>query len=498
MPIKNHPAFDKNALLQWRMPHRSLAAAICMAVCVSVYAEDLSYAQAEQSFLSKSYTAQASDALQQATQLEAQAIKGLGLPRIDLNVRAYAFHSQVDVPLEKFKNNLDNNLSQSINNQIDQSGNIPNDIKGPIKEGAGQAVHDGVGMIPNKANISLEDQVVRPTVSVMMPIYTGGITSTSKEIANIRAQRSQLSTQQQQDLQRFELIQAYFNVQLQQKLIESSRFNFNAVQRHYDNALKLERQGFINKGQRMQFEVAKNNAERLLQNTDSALRSSLFQLNNLLQNQQVGHLSTPLFVNATQNQSLMTLLKSYQEQSALIRKMQMDTQLANSNIKIQSAAKKPSIFAFGEYSLDDKNNWIVGVMARYNLFSGIDHNKNIQAAELQRYASELLTERAKQEIENIIYRSYNEANTAQATHLLLERNIKAAQENLRIQELSYKESMGTATDVIDAQNMLNTLDSEMALNAYRYVMSLATLLQSHGSIASFQNYVNQPNTHFIR
>ena len=194
----------------------------------------------------------------------------------------------------------------------------------------------------------------------------------------------------------------------------------------------------------------------------------------------------------------MSLLKSYQEQSALIRKMQMDTQLANSNIKIQSAAKKPSIFAFGEYSLDDKNNWIVGVMARYNLFSGIDSNKNIQAAELQRYASELLTERAKQEIENIIYRSYNEAHTAQATHLLLQRNIKAAQENLRIQELSYKESMGTATEVIDAQNMLNALDSEMALNAYRYVMSLATLLQSHGSIASFQSYVNQPNTHFIR
>ncbi len=31
-----------------------------------------------------------------------------------------------------------------------------------------------------------------------------------------------------------------------------------------------------------------------------------------------------------------------------------------------------------------------GVAARYNLFSGIDKNKNIQAAELQRYASELM------------------------------------------------------------------------------------------------------------
>ena len=48
--------------------------------------------------------------------------------------------------------------------------------------------------------------------------------------------------------------------------------------------------------------------------------------------------------------------------------MQLDTQLANANIQVQQAAKKPSLFAFGEYSLDENENWIVGVMAKYNLF----------------------------------------------------------------------------------------------------------------------------------
>ena len=59
--------------------------------------------------------------------------------------------------------------------------------------------------------------------------------------------------------------------------------------------------------------------------------------------------------------------------------------------------------------------------------------------------------------------------------------------------------MGTATQVIDAQNMLSALKAETALNAYKYVMSLATLLQSHGSIHQFQTYLLlQPNTRFIR
>ncbi|TCB44262.1 TolC family protein [Acinetobacter terrestris] len=464
-------------------------------------AQSISYAQAEQSVLNDSYSTQANQALQQAAKLEAEAAKGLGLPRVDLNVRAYAFHNEVDIPLDSFKNNLEQTLSNGVNSQIDQWQNSnPNigSLADPLRNGVNQTIHSGVGLLPDSANVILEDQVIRPTVSVLMPLYTGGLTSSAKEVANIKAQRSQLNTQQQQDIQRFELIQAYFNAQLQKQLLDSSRSNFNAMQGHYNNALKLEQQGFISKGQRMQFEVAKNNAQRTYQNAEASLRSSLFQLNNLLQSSQITDLSTPLFVNSAQSQSLNSLLKTYQDQSSLIRKMQMDTQLANANVKAQSAAKKPNLFAFGEYSLDEKQNWIVGVVARYNLFSGVDKNKNIQAAELQRYASELMTERSKQEIENIIYKSYSEVTTAQQSHQLLQQNIKAAQENLRIQTLSFKEDMGTATQVIDAQNALSGLKSEMALNAYKYVMSLATLLQSHGSINQFQSYVNQAQTYYIR
>lgn len=473
----------------------SLACTTCF-ISHSAWAQSISYAQAEQELLQSSYSSQANLALQQSAKLQAQAMKGLGLPRVDLNVRAYAFHNELDVPLGALKNNLEQTLSNGINNKIDET--LPSDVADPLKDALQQPIRDGVGLIPDSSQVVLDDQVIRPTVSVMMPLYTGGLTSSAKEIANIQAQRSELNTEQQQDIQRFELIQAYFNVQLQKKLLDSSRFNLKAMQQHYDNAQKMERQGFISRGQRMQFEVAKNNAQRNEQNTEANLSSSLFKLNNLLQSSEITDLTTPLFINQQNHQNLNALLKTYQQQSSLIRKIQMDTQLANANVKAQSAAKKPNVFAFGEYSLDDKQNWIVGVAARYNLFSGIDKNKNIQAAELQRYASELMTERTKQEIETVIYSSYNEVTSAQQSHALILANMQAAQENLRIQQLSFKEDMGSASQVIDAQNALNTLQSDMALNAYKYVMSLATLLQSHGSIDQFQSYANQAQTDFIR
>ncbi|MFW2046378.1 TolC family protein [Acinetobacter variabilis] len=467
------------------------------------YAQSISFQDAEQQLLQRSYSSQAFQSLEQASKLEAEAVKGIGLPRVDLNVRAYAFHSEVDIPLKQFKNNLENSLSQGVNGRLNEweasnGVDLPAGITDPLREGLNNTIHSGVGLIPDTSNVFLEDQVIRPTVSVMMPLYTGGLTRSAKEIASIQAGRSELSNQQQQDTQRFELIQSYFNVQLQKQLVEAARFNSTAMQQHYRNAIKMEQQGFISKGQRMQFEVARNNADRAQQNTQANLNAALFQLNNLLQDSHITELSTPLFVNRAEPQNVNILLSSFSQNSPLIKKMQMDTELAKANVKAQQAAKKPNVFAFGEYSLDQHQNWIVGVAARYNLFSGIDKNKNIQAAELKRYAAELMTARTQQEIENLIYKSFSEAVSAQQSDALLQQNLKAAQENLRIQELSFKEDVGTATQVIDAQNMLSSLKAEMALNAYKYVISLATLLQSHGSIVEFPNYMQHANTHYIR
>nr|WP_244939714.1 TolC family protein [Acinetobacter guerrae] len=468
-------------------------------LCAQVQAQNFSYAQAEQQIIENSYTTQANQALQSSAKLDAEAVKGLGLPRIDFNVRAYKFHSEADVPLNSFKQGIENALNDKLDNQLNEWQNvIPPNIIGDVESGMNGVIHDGVNMVPNYANLTLQDEQIRSSISMVMPLYTGGLLKSTKQIAAIQSQRSELNTEQQQDVQRFEMIQAYFNVQLQQQLLKSSQFNFDAMQRHLDNALKLEKQGFLSKGQRMQFEVARNNAQRLLQSAQANLQSSQFQLNNLLRTNQVSQLTTPLFINKTQTQSLDNLMATYPEQSSLVRKMQMDTQIANENVRVQQAAKKPNLFAFGEYSLDDKENWIVGIAAKYNLFSGIDKSKSIHSAELKRYATELLTARTKQEIENVMNKSYSELNSAQQSHALLLQNQKAAQENLRIQELSFKEDMGTATQVIDAQNALNALNTEMALNAYKYILSLATLLQSHGSISSFKAYVNQPNTDYIR
>ena len=232
--------------------------ATCLAMAQMTAAQSISLQDAERQLLQNSYSTQAAQQLQQAAQLQAEASKGLGLPRVDLNLRAYRFHSEVDVPLDQLKNNLENTLSQGVSQQINQwekDQGLPLGSTAPLEQNLQNSIHGGIGLIPDKSHVVLDDHVVRPTVSVMMPLYSGGLIQNSKAVANLQNNRSQLDTQQQQDLQRFELIQSYFNVQLQKALLESAQFNFKAMQQHYRNALKMEQQGFISKGQRMQFEV---------------------------------------------------------------------------------------------------------------------------------------------------------------------------------------------------------------------------------------------------
>ena len=94
-----------------------------------------------------------------------------------------------------------------------------------------------------------------------------------------------------------------------------------------------------------------------------------------------------------------------------------------------------------------------------------------------------------------MHTAYGEMVLAQKTHALLQQNHQAAKENLRIQTLSFQEGFGTVSGVVDAQSALSQIDSETALNAYRYLLALATLLHYTGAIDDFDDYLSLDDAH---
>jgi hypothetical protein len=96
----------------------------CTLFSLPSFAQTFSYSQAEQYVVQNAYSSQAQQALQQASQLEMEAVKNLGLPRIDLNARAYAFHSETSVPLESSKRRLENSLTNGFDEKLSQWQNV--------------------------------------------------------------------------------------------------------------------------------------------------------------------------------------------------------------------------------------------------------------------------------------------------------------------------------------------------------------------------------------
>lgn len=448
---------------------------------------DYSLLDAQKQLMSNSPTIQASNALYQADVLQAESLQKLHYPRVSLNVHAFTLHQNSSIPLDNFKEQTAEHINAHFDHRFD---NAPSSLLDTLHAGTQSALD----RLPSHQDVRLRHDGVTPSISAIMPLYTGGLISSAKNIANLQAERGEFGLQDQTSLAKLNLIRHYFNVKLQEQLTTSQQKMLNAMQLHVNNAYKLEQQGFISRGQRMQFEVARNQVQRLHQAAQNQHQNSIYELESLLGLSRLDRLSTPLFINTKERPDWQALVSASQN-APLNQKLEADIRLADANIALRQSTKKPKVAAVARYTLDDEPDWFAGVTVQYNLFSGIDRDKQVQAAHLQKQAAQSGRDRVNQHIETTMHTAYGEMALAQSTHALLQQNRQAAEENLRIQTLSFQEGFGTVTNVVDAQTALSQIESETALNAYRYILALATLLHHTGSIDEFYSHLYLPDAH---
>lgn len=456
---------------------------------VFAYAE-YSYHQAWQKLASQSTMMAAVQHQYQADVLHSQSLNGLGGPEVSLNVHALAYRQSVQVPLTGVVNHAQERIQSQLQNHMShilQLG-LNTDTTNQLTHGAQELAYRTLERLPDSLNLHSKDAMIRPAISISMPLYTGGLIRSAKTVAELQQQHSQLSVVQQRALVQLELIRQYFEVQLQKQLLDGSKHNYQAMQLHADNANKLEQQGFISKGQRMQFEVARNQALRLYQATDTQYQTALFALRTLISDATIEGLSTPLFINTTAQFEWHDVLQNLQT-TPLVQKMTLDTRLAQEKITVHQAAQKPKVFAIGQYTLDGDHDWFVGVGMNAPLLSGIDHQKQIHAAKLQQQSLQMINQHTTEQMMTVLHTAMLQFDTAQKSHQLLEHNLQAAKENLRIQKLAFAEGVGVVSGVVDAQNAVSQVYSDMATNAYRYVLALATILHTTGKLDEFEWHI---------
>ncbi len=346
--------------------------------------------------------------------------------------------------------------------------------------------------IDSPLSFTERDWRTRPVVTAVLPLYTGGVIPAAQRAAS--AAHEQASAEAQRQSLTVQLAQAYFGQRLAEQAVDVRRDVRDGLNRHLSDAEKLEREGFATRAQRLQATVARDKAEREYQKTVNDLATLKAALATLLRSGGEVQPVSPLFVQRVPLEPVASFERTAQARQPQIARLRAMVAQAEQGVRVQQAKLKPQIFAFGQYDFRRRDemltdpDWAFGIGLKYTFLSPNSRPAQISAARAQQDQAEAGLREAENQVALGVRKAWNELETARQQYVLLDSSIAQAQENLRLQELAFREGQATSLDVIDARLGLGGARVERAQAAYQYDIALAQLLEVSGQMDRFEEF----------
>lgn len=359
------------------------------------------------------------------------------------------------------------------------------------------------GLAPLAARFGISDPLrmqerdwrLRPTLSLVMPLYSGGHIPAMQQAAGAAVRQAEAEQVAEAQTQSMQLIQAYFAQVLAEQALTVRRQVRDGLQRHLADSEKLERAGLATKAQRLQATVARDQAERDWQKAVHDQRTAQATLARLLRQTRPVATTTPLFLLTTSLDEESVFQRQARERHPQLARGRAQVEQAEQGVRMQESRLKPQIFLFGQRDLRRKDalltdsDWGFGIGLKYTFLSGSDRPRQISAARERVHQAESGLREAENQVSIGVLQAWNQLETARTHFRLLDSSLALAEENLRLQELSFREGQSTSLDVIDARLRLGGVALERAQAAYLFDLTLARLLELSGQIERFPDYV---------
>lgn len=436
-----------------------LAVAANAATPLATGEQALSFEQASQRLLEVSDGIQAAEANLAGKEDLAAATRSLRLPDIALDAREIKFQKSLELPLGQL---------------------------GTALEPLG---------IPPTLELDQRDWRFRPTVSMTMPVYTGGQIPAARRAAAAGARQADAERQSETQDQLVALVQAYFGQQLAEHALKVRRDVRDGLQRHLDDAGKLERAGMATRAQRLQATVARDQAERELERAERDLDTLTTALSQLLRMSRTVLPTTPLAVSSHRIGDEADFRQAAADHHPALARLRAQVAQAEEGVKIQQARLKPQVFLFGQRDLKRSDalftdaDWVFGIGLKYTFMSASNRPLQVSAARQQYAQAEAGLREAENRVAIGVTQAWNQLEATREQFMLLDSSMDNARENLRLQELSFREGQATSLDVIDGRLRLGNAAIERAQAAYQYELALAQLLEISGQMGRYADYL---------
>ena len=419
----------------------------------------LDYRSAQDRLLQRSDAIEASAANLRGKEAQEGATRTLGRPDVDIEAQLLEYQKTLYLPL----------------------GSLA-----PVAESFG---------IRDPLKFQQERTSTRPIVTATLPLYAGGQISGTQAGARAQVAQARADRDIAVDNAVVQLVQAYYGQQLAERALGVRRDVLDGLNRHVADATKLEQARFISRAQRLQAEVARDDAAREYEKAISDLGTANAALAGMLRVPAGVHPVSPLGVNSHPLEPLDTFKAAALDAHPQLARLKALEDQAQAGVTIQQSKLRPTIYGFGQYNFDRRNSlltdpdWSAGIGLKYKLMSGAGRRHKVDAPRETVAQAEAGLREARTQLEIGVTKAWGETEAARRRFLLLDSALVSAEENLRLQTLSYREQQTTSLDVIDAQLGLGRARIQRAQAANDYVQALAQLLSMSGQMSRMPDYL---------
>jgi outer membrane protein TolC len=411
-------------------------------VSVLSYADDLglSFSNAEQRLVDvRQVLIQQADI--RARESERKALDNLNLPQISLIVAGIAYEKDI-------------------------SFNIP--------------------FVNERADLDITKTGLRSQVTMLWPLYTGGRTQATQEIASSRIAEAQAEQKilQLQLLKR--LADLYFSNQMMKHVVAVREKTLNTIALHVKRAERFKEEGLITELGKMQAEVAYAEANRELVLAKRQYADIQAALKNLLEIEDLRCLSTDLPLPVALSQNADWFVSQAKQANPIYQQLAEKLKQTVELLAIERGKKLPEFFAAASYDLNKsatpltEPDWSVGVGFRYNFTSSLGRDASIDAALTRQEQVKLSKEQADADVKLATESAYRGVSEHLEQFQLLQQDITLASEHTRLQNRAFEEGLATSLEVTDAELRLAATEVRALNTAFLYISSLAQLTQLTG------------------
>jgi outer membrane protein len=320
-------------------------------------------------------------------------------------------------------------------------------------------------------------------------LYDFGATPSRYKKATLGKEVARMETQTTRDDIFFLVAQTYFQVLRTEKLKIIAAQEVTQLRDHLKIAKDLYEFGVVTNNDVLQAEVTLADAQQRLISAKNAIINTQASLNKLM-GQPIQNINTLKDENITPvpDLNLEDATQTALETRSDLKAADGRVKQGEKNITEARAGHFPRFYAMGgqyyqqsRYALHE-TQWFAILGLNWKIFSGFDTKAQVSQARerLNQLAVQKqdLGEQIKLEVQNAYLGLKETADRIAVT----KGAVQQGEENLRLNEERYKEQVGTATDVIDAQTLLTRVRVNYNNAIYDHQVQKAHLLRAIGRI----------------